>query len=62
MMSISGSDCKQKTRLIYSNGFIIYVYLVHNIITSHERGRNDDVDAINWCTCSLIMMQTYAKK
>ncbi len=33
---------KEKTRLIYSNGLIVYMIL-HNIITtSLERGNNDD--------------------
>gem|GEM_PF-7043233 len=38
---------QQKTRLIYSNGLIVYIIL-HNIITtSLERGKNDDDDVID---------------
>lgn len=38
---------QQKTRLIYSNGLIVYMIL-HNIITtSLERGKNDDDDVID---------------
>jgi len=38
---------KEKTRLIYSNGFIIILDYYKIIIASLERGKNDDDDVID---------------
>lgn len=32
---------------MYSNGFLVYMILLHIITTSLERGKNDDDDVID---------------